>query len=406
MRASMLPLVLLFACGDDSTPAVDAGPIDSARLDVPRFDAGPDLDSGADVSDAATDDGGQDAGARGYEGWGSDTLGAAGHPDGPEPCTVTHLDDDGAGSLRECVGAAGRLVTFAVGGTITLESNLNIPHSYVTVDGSSAPEPGITIRQPGEIGTTIEARGSLGPVEHVILRYLRMDGMADGDHANAGDIWGLDGESNPVRHIVIDHVTGIASTDGVFDVWADVSDVTISHCLILDTVTALHLSGPDGTRRERLTFHHNLFARNNERQIRMRHHSIDVELVNNVVYGWGWFEGGAAGLHLAYDDGEQNPSANVVGNVFHFVSGLSGDPDDALLFESGGAVGRLWFEDNVWPSGESDVDPTTDRSLDVPAEHSVVRSTPADLADELGGWGTHYPTDDERTLLQSVRDAL
>ena len=59
-------------------------------------------------------------------------------------------------------------------------------------------------------------------------------------------------------------------------------------------MTALHLS-QDSTARERISFHHNVFARNNERQIRMRHQNGVLDFVNNVVYGWGWVGCSGAG---------------------------------------------------------------------------------------------------------------
>ena len=128
---------------------------------------------------------------------------------------------------------------FDIAGTITLASDLNIRWSYITIDGASAPSPGITIVQPGNIGTTIEAGASTGPAHDIIIHHLRMDGLATG-HTDQGDIWGLDGESAPVYNVIIDHVTAIGATDGVFDIWSDVTDVTLSWNVILDTVTASH----------------------------------------------------------------------------------------------------------------------------------------------------------------------
>jgi hypothetical protein len=171
-------------------------------------------------------------------------------------------------------------------------------------------------------------------------------------------------------------------------------------------VAALHLSTGTPAARERISFHHNVFAGNNERQIRIRHANDDIDYRNNVVYGWGWFEGGAAGLHIAYDDGEINPSLNVVANVFHFVSGLAGGEDDAIIFEQGGSVGTVYFADNIVPPGEAD-GVSTGAELTVPASAQVTQYDPSTLGEMVVPWvGTHYPTDEEAARLDQIASEL
>ncbi len=396
-------LVVATACGGGS-PGSDGGTDADGAADPAgeaAADASPDP-AGDPAADASPD--GPVTGE--YEGFGAVTRGHEDCPDAPATVHVTSLDDDGAGTLREALGEGCRHVVFDVGGTIVLASDLNIRWSYVTVDGATAPDPGITIEQPGEIGTTIEARASTGAAHDIIINNLRMDGQAS-SHVNVGDIWGLDGESAPVYNVVIDHVTGIASTDGVFDFWEDVKDVTISWCLIVDTVTALHLSTDDVTQtRERISLHHNVFARNNERQIRIRHDNRSVDFVNNVIYGWGWFEGGGYGLGIQHDPGESNPSLNVIANVFHFVADLHGTEDDAVVFMRGADEGQVFFEGNVVPAGEADLASSGAR-IDIPG-YAAVTTLPAS---ELGTGvvphvGTHFPTAGEQALLAEIADAL
>jgi pectate lyase len=397
-------LLLLAGCGGGSGGGADADagddPVEEATDDA---SADPAVDPSTDPPVDVSPDGPV---AGGYEGFGAVTRGHDDCPDTPAEVHVTSLDDDGAGTLREALGEGCRHVVFDVGGTIVLESDLNIRWSYVTVDGATAPEPGITIEQPGDIGTTIEARSSTGAAHDIVINNLRMDGQA-GSHVNVGDIWGLDGESAPVYRVVIDHVTGIASTDGVFDFWEDVKDVTISWCLIVDTITALHLSSDDHSRtRERISIHHNVFARNNERQIRIRHASTDVDLVNNVVYGWGWFEGGGYGLGIQLDPGETNPSLNVIANVFHFVADLHGTEDGAVVFVRGADEGQVYFEGNVVPSVEGDLVSSGPR-IDIPVHAAVTTLPAADLGtDVVPHVGTHHPTADEQALLAEIEAAL
>ncbi len=288
-------------------------------------------------------------------GYGSDTRGSAAAPQGETVYRVTTLEDRGTGSLRDAVSQSGRRIVFDVAGEIVLREDLLVRVPYLTLDGATAPAPGITIRQAGHT-TAIEASRTLGPVHDIIVRHLAFDDRGT-PHGSEIDILGLDGERNPVHHVLIEHCLGRASGDGVFDVWGDVADVTIAWNLICDTETALHLSTGDLKQtRRRISFHHNLFARNNERQIRIRHAAADVEFVSNLVYGWGVMDWGGSGLHIAYDAGETNPSLAIVGNIFHFVPARTAKPDEGVRWERGPDEGRVYFRDNRVPPEEREAD--------------------------------------------------
>lgn len=398
-------LIASSGCSDETSPgSPGAG---GTTTGVGGSGASSTTTTGGGGTGTGTGVGGAGAGApSGFEGFGTITQGHESCPSAYTEVHVTTVDDDGPGSLRDALSDGCRLILFDVGGTIVLQSDLNVRYSYITIDGSSAPSPGITIEQPGTIGTTIEARPSTGPAHDIIIHHLRNDGQAT-SHDNAGDIWGLDGSEELVHSVIIDHVTGIASTDGVFDVYGDVKDVTLSYNLILDTITALHFSTADISQsRERFSFHHNVFAGNNERQIRIRHHNSQIDYVNNVVYGWGWFEAGGYGLHVHHDPGETNTSMNVVANVFHFVSGLNAGEDDAVQFERGADEGTVYFEGNIVPAGESD-DASNGPAQTIPAEYQVTQYA----ATELGTMvvphvGTHYPTTEEQAQLAEIAAAI
>ncbi len=336
-----------------------------------------------------------------YEGFGSVTQGALSSPDGYEVYHVTSLLDDGSpGTLRDAVSAGKRYIVFDVSGTIRLTSTLNAPYPYVTIDGSSAPSPGITLDAP-RIRTAIEARNSVGPAHDIIIRYLRVKGS--GGDGESLDIWELDGSKHAVYNIVLDHITAIGASDGVFDIYGEVRDVTISNNLIMDTVKMLHLSS-SGKVRERISFHHNVFARNNERQIRMRHHNDLIDFVNNVIYGWGWFEGGAAGLHIGSNTGVPNdafPTLNVENNVFHYASGAShGSPDDALKIE---IPGKIYFSGNLLPEGENDAQSTSSQNS-IPAYAQVTKFAANSLGSTVVPFvGTHFRSSEETNLLNSIQ---
>lgn len=63
---------------------------------------------------------------------------------GGTTCHVTNLNDSGSGSFRDCVSASNRIVVFDVAGYIKLSSAVSLS-SHLTIDGSTAPSPGIGI---------------------------------------------------------------------------------------------------------------------------------------------------------------------------------------------------------------------------------------------------------------------
>ncbi len=157
----------------------------------------------------------------GYPGFGFKTTGGAGRP----AFTVTTLADSGAGSLRDALSKAGReggTIRFAVGGEIVLRSGLDVPNN-TTIDGPSAPAPGITLRgeRAGAAGT-----GVLNLYEsNVIVRGIRIrNGMNDGVHIAPK-------RGRAVANIVLDHCSITSSDDGGIDItgrngWP-VTDVTV-----------------------------------------------------------------------------------------------------------------------------------------------------------------------------------
>src|SRR5262245_15622940 len=106
-----------------------------------------------------------------YEGFG------AGTPGGSREAVVrvTTLADAGPGSLRDAVSLGWRTVVFDVAGTIDLASAIHVGGPFVTIDGFTAPAPGITLRGGGLI-----VRGRDG-AHDVIIRGLRVrDAAEDG----------------------------------------------------------------------------------------------------------------------------------------------------------------------------------------------------------------------------------
>ena len=339
-----------------------------------------------------------------YEGFGAVTNGAASCPTGAATYHVTSLADSGAGSLRDAISVGCRNIVFDVGGTITLNSQLRVRVNYLTINGASAPSPGITISQPTlSAGVVIES-GSSGPVHDIVVHHLRHVGPGGHDDSIA-DIWGLDGEENPVYNVVLDHITAKGSNDGVFDVWGTVHDVTISWNLISDTVAALHFSEASTTR-QRISLHHNVFARNNERQIRLRYQNGVVDFVNNVVYGWGWVACSGAGLEFAAGSANDNewPKINIENNYYLNVPGTPcGGGNGAIDRE---VTGKIYFSGNTFPPQETDTASSSPRHA-LPPSAEVTKFAASTLGNTVVPCvGTVFPTAAETTLLQQVGVAV
>jgi len=331
----------------------------------------------------------------GFVGFGSITQGADSCPTTAETYRVTSLSgQSGQGTLRDAVSQGCRLIVFDIGGDIDI-GDLQISESYLTIAGSTAPAPGITLINVGRL--VLEARNSQ-PVHDVVVENIRAVGLQVEIESN--DLWELDGSSGaPIYNVVLDHLTMQASGDGNVDIYGDVHDVTLSNSLIRDTHQGHHFS-QSGGRRERLTIYGNVYAQLNERQPRVRHNTLQLDFVNNVIYGWGWIEGGAAGFHIAAGVG--TPTANVENNIYHYVSGLNGGPDDALKIDE--FAGTWHFEGNDWPLGETQGD-STSNSTRISMDGFEVERRPTNELD-VNRAGTHLPSAEEQMLLAEISVAI
>lgn len=188
-----------------------------------------------------------------YEGYG-DTVGGAGR----SVVTVSNLGDSGSGSLRNAIGD-NRCIQFSVAGEIDLTGgSLSISGaSNFTIDGFSAPSPGITLRNCGIYGIGSDTN-------NFIIRgiRIRMEG-SNGDCNTEGD--GIQLIEGP-HHFVLDHnsvsgaldenlgiahVVGNAPHDGTvsWNIFADPTQVGG------DKVNIVIATGV-----QRISFHHNITA--------------------------------------------------------------------------------------------------------------------------------------------------
>lgn len=277
------------------------------------------------------------------QGFGATTPGGA----GGQVVRVTTLEDAGPGSLREAASGGRRTIVFDVAGEIILRDHVRIRGAFVTIDGSTAPPPGITLR-----GNGLGVLGTDG-AHDVIVRNLRIRN-ASGDGIGIG--YGA-------FNVLIEHVSIHGSGDGNLDITTGAHDVTVAWSILAE---------PAGTEKNmlvkytpsRISLHHNLFiaAKQRNPQVRMADVLIPalettVDLRYNLM--WDWRDG--YGTWIA--DGVR---ANVVGNFYS--SPFSKDTDQARALTVDRA--RAYAAGNVSAdaaAGDLDTESTEDEPFPAPA---------------------------------------
>ena len=197
---------------------------------------------------------------------------------------VDNLNDAGIGSLRTAVDGAGpRVIVFRVGGIIDLSSDLVIRNPYLTIDGSAAPAPGITLRRHGIVVSTHD----------VILRQFRIRIGDDDLHPDdaklrygAGDgQYALD-FINGAHDDIADHLSLSWSTNKILSTTKFSDRITIQWCILSESLNIDGHGYASIAGGNRVTWHHNLFAHNFSRNPRFQG-AVDADFRNNVVYDWG-----------------------------------------------------------------------------------------------------------------------
>lgn len=265
----------------------------------------------------------------GAEGYGAFTPG--GH--GGRVLYVDNLNDSGQGSLRAAVETAGpRVLVFRVGGTIPLESTLVIRHPFLTLDASSAPAPGITLRRHGiEVHT-----------HDIILREFRIrigDQDVRRNDQNVRYAAG-DGEyalyfTEGSRNAIADHLSLSWSTNKILSTTKMADLITVQWCILSESLNLDGHGYASIAGGNRVTWHHNLFAHNNSRNPRFQG-AVDADFRNNVVYDWG-----EAAAYGEFD------RLNYVGNYLKPGPSTTQKPQLFLEGTESVAPGSLYYSSNI-----------------------------------------------------------
>jgi hypothetical protein len=249
-------------------------------------------------------------------------------------------------------------VVFEVGGEIVLSDYVFVKGAFVTIDGFTAPPPGITLKSRGLV-----IRGTRG-AHDVIVRGIRVrNSPIDGIQVSYG-----------AYNVVIDHVSVHGSGDGNIDI-TDSHDVTVSWSILAEPTSAKSMLikyNPAG-----VTLHHNIFVKGLTRNPQV---SIDdvgtpatdttLDMRNNLVWGWGT----GFGTLIWY-----GAHANVVNN---FYSAAGGDRKDALSVCQGECNGGDPASSaRAYVNGNFSAD---NLPFDINAEGNEPNAFPAPLVDTQG----------------------
>jgi len=175
---------------------------------------------------------------------------------------VTRLDDfypDPAppGTLRDALSQGNRCIVFDQGGTITLKERLYVTGANVTIDGFSAPSPGITLQgETANTPSTLIVEGDMTP-GNVVIRGIRHRGPKPDDGMR---VFGKERVASypAVSNVVFDHVSVTGQGDGAIDVTEQANHVTIQWSILGTGFTdqefnLIQFGAYD------ITLHHNLY---------------------------------------------------------------------------------------------------------------------------------------------------
>jgi pectate lyase len=263
------------------------------------------------------------------EGFGAAARGG----EGGRVIRVTNLADEGTGSLRDALAQRGaRIIHFAVEGEVELKSRLRIREGSVTLDASTAPGAGITLKRHGL---------DVVNAEDVIVRGLRIHVSEGGTSGDGILLWGKEG--GVTRRVLVEHCSIHGATDEGVNTWGRVEDATFQWCLIADAAPPHSKGWLSGAECDRITLHHCLLAGCDDRNPKLE--GGHYQVVNNVFAAWK--NNNATKLRLG-------ARVNLLGN-FYLPGATSNAAKGCVFIEEPPGALSLFMQGNVLKG-----QPTTD----------------------------------------------
>jgi pectate lyase len=248
---------------------------------------------------------------------------------------VTSLSHSGPGSLREALSEGNRNIVFDVGGNIDTAGDLAVAGlSSITIDGSTAPPPGITITGGGALSFENGAHD-------IVVKSIRVRNGTDDNIRvyNSHDI-------------VFDHVSSSNARDGALDVTEGSYNVTVQWSILISPSGSGTMLIKYNT--YEVTLHHNLFHGTDRNPLL----SVDetatsssrtmADIRNNIVWNWGRASGTQWGYGVGVDHGAR---ANIVNNFFQANGSYPRLAEFAIDFNHNGRGAQAYVAGNVSGNG-------------------------------------------------------
>jgi autotransporter-associated beta strand protein len=259
---------------------------------------------------------------------------------------VTTLADSGAGSFRDAVSSANRIVVFDVGGYISLSSAVSV-NKNITIAGQTAPGGGIGFKG-GEV--------SFASRTNIICRYIRIRPGSD-TTSTTDDALSL----YRAQNVICDHVSlefgPWNNIDAVSDDWQNypVTSITFQNCLDADP-TGQQFGAHTESVSSTMSWFYTIFANSHNRNPLSK---INDVFVNNVLYNCSagytthtstdfshdivnnyFIAGPASGSDFPWYQVDNNQSIFYTGNLYDFDSDgtLSGSITTPYWYQGGGTV--------------------------------------------------------------------
>lgn len=258
---------------------------------------------------------------------------------------VTSLADSGPGTLRDCVSKPfPRACLFEVSGRIRLSSSLDIVQPDLVIAGQTAPSPGILITN-----STVHVKARNVTIEHVTIRA-----GDDKGGTPAGQRDALAVQTEKAQNVTLRNLSLSWGIDENFSTYGPVQDVRVEDSILSEALYhSLHPEGAHsmgalvGDSARNVSFIGNLFAANNDRNVRWKFDTTG-EMVSNVIYGWG----GTSSWNITNISDLENTDKptllDVIGNVY--VPGPGGTKNPTVVYaQKTSDESRVYMQDNVAP---------------------------------------------------------